>query len=448
MKKRLAAPSALLTSVLLHGLGIGAGAWLLSTSLGHTDRVQHAAPLLIDLALDAPFYEPEPKEARAGAPSAQEDRPKPRPAPVVPGGGEHVPRPDRKRAGRGGSAEVRERALNLADSDDSLTLNRDPLNCLDQSQVQRLDTHRRRRSLDDRRATPHPMEWSFLASGSGALPERRDPARFNPSNGLLRAGTPSSIGGAQGAADLDVSERPAPASGVPVAGGERNLPGQGSPFAPPGDRYQRGAAVMLARPWVPEARAAVPAPDPGRPDDSLDSTQEVSSAVASLIHASTAGGRLAGTGPGGENGPGPTGNGGLTGPGSRSLPSGDGPGPVRSVGQAAGVVGYFRGIVRRVDPFWKDAFPDWAIAEGRGGVAIIGVTLQRDGSVLGLRVVRGSGVVEFDRNVLVALQRAAPYGPLPSALGRGPLTVNVSFDALNPAVGRDGPGKGRAARHE
>jgi TonB family protein len=74
------------------------------------------------------------------------------------------------------------------------------------------------------------------------------------------------------------------------------------------------------------------------------------------------------------------------------------------------------------------------------------MTLQRDGRVLGLRVVRGSGVVDFDRNVIEALERAGPYGPLPLALGKGPVTVNVSFDALNPVVGRDGPGRGRAAR--
>jgi TonB family protein len=202
--------------------------------------------------------------------------------------------------------------------------------------------------------------------------------------------------------------------------------------------------VMLARPWVPAARAAVPAPESGRPHDSIDSSQQVASAIASLIHASTAGGSLAAHGPGGEYGPGPAASGGISGPGSRAISSGDSPGPARAVGHDPGLVGYFRGIVRRVDPFWKNAFPNWAIAEGRGGMAIVGMTLQRDGSILSLKLVRGSGVSDFDRNVIAALERAGPYGPLPAALGRGPLTVNVAFDALNPIVGRDGPGKGRA----
>ena len=104
--------------------------------------------------------------------------------------------------------------------------------------------------------------------------------------------------------------------------------------------------------------------------------------------------------------------------------------------------------MRRVDPYWKDAFPTWAIAEGRGGIAIIGMTLERGGRVSGLKVVRSSGVTDFDQNVVLALQRAAPYGPLPASLGAGPVTVNVSFDALNPIVGRVGPGRGRAARRD
>jgi TonB family protein len=85
----------------------------------------------------------------------------------------------------------------------------------------------------------------------------------------------------------------------------------------------------------------------------------------------------------------------------------------------------------------------WARAEGRGGVAVIGVTISSEGAVHDLRIVRGSGIPEFDMKVARALERASPYGPLPRALRRTGLTLQIAFDAMNPAVGRSGPGPGR-----
>ncbi len=447
MRARLAAPSAFATSVVLHAVGLATGAWLLSRSLSAPDRPDSTPAHEVEVAVDAPPVVQLPAMSLPGSGQKPDPEARPRPARVLPGGGERLPRPDERRAGRGGSHEVSEQALNLADSNDELTLDRDPLNRLDRSQVQRLKTDAQRRSLDDRRATPQPMELSFLASGSGTLPERRNPATQRTSNGSLVGSLPALKGGALGGpATTDPGSGPEAPEGAAASGVEATRVAQGSPFAAPGSRYQRDAAVALARPWVPQARAAVPAPERGRPHDTLDSSQEVASAVASLIHASSAGGRVAGAGPGGEPGPGRPASGGTLASGSRSSATGDGPGPARSSGHDPALLGYFRGIVRRVDPYWKDAFPHWAIAEGRGGIAIIGMTLQQDGRVVSLRVVRGSGIVDFDRNVIAALERAAPYGPLPGALGRGPVTVNVSFDALNPIVGRDGPGRGRAAR--
>lgn len=447
MRARLAAPSAFATSVVLHAVGLAAGAWLLSRSLSAPAGRDAPRAQEVEVTVDAPPAIELPAMSAAGQGEKPDPEARPRPARVLPGGGERLPRPDQRRAGRGGSHLATQQALNLADSNDELMLDRDPMNRLDRSQVQRLQTADARRSLDDRRATPQPMELSFLASGSGSLPERRNPSNVRPANGAFVGSLPAQRGGTLGGpAILDPGRGPEPSEGSAVNGSEAARTGQGSPFAAAGSRYQRDAAVALARPWVPQARAAVPAPERGRPHDTLDSSQEVASAVASLIHASSAGGRIAANGPGGEPSPGRPGSGGTAGPGSRSLATGDGPGLARSTGHDPALLGYFRGIVRRVDPYWRDAFPNWAIAEGRGGIAIIGMTLQQDGRVVSLRVVRGSGITDFDRNVIAALERAGPYGPLPGALGRGPVTVNVSFDALNPIVGRDGPGRGRAAR--
>jgi len=96
-----------------------------------------------------------------------------------------------------------------------------------------------------------------------------------------------------------------------------------------------------------------------------------------------------------------------------------------------------------VYPYWENAFPTWAKIEGRGGVAVIGVTIVADGSIRDVHVVRPSGYPEFDRNVERALALASPYGPLPDRMREKGLLLHIAFDAMNPAVGRAGPGPGK-----
>src|SRR6185295_11508432 len=93
---------------------------------------------------------------------------------------------------------------------------------------------------------------------------------------------------------------------------------------------------------------------------------------------------------------------------------------------------------------WDNDFPNWARSAGRGGMAIIGVTMLEDGSVSDVRVVRSSGVDEFDRKLVARVRRAGPFEPPPAVFGRRALPINFKFDALNPIVGRQGPGRGRA----
>lgn len=69
------------------------------------------------------------------------------------------------------------------------------------------------------------------------------------------------------------------------------------------------------------------------------------------------------------------------------------------------------------------------------------IDIRRDGSLIQVRLLRRSGVPEFDENVIRAVERAAPFEPVPAALARrGSLAVNFSFDATNPAVGRSSGG--------
>ncbi len=161
--------------------------------------------------------------------------------------------------------------------------------------------------------------------------------------------------------------------------------------------------------------------------------------MQALITASTAGGAI-GRGPGGSPGDSVPGSDGLSGAGTRSRPSGEGG---TDSAASLGIQSYAAALTRKVYPFWEDALPKWARVEGRGGLAVIGVTISSDGAVHDLRVVRGSGIPEFDRKVTRALEQASPYGPLPRAVRRTGLTLHIAFDAMNPAVGRIGPGAGK-----
>jgi TonB family protein len=437
----LSAPSALVTSAVLHGAVIALGAWLLHRSL--TDRAPAVvAPSTVEVSVEESGIRL-PAVSAGGLVGSPEPAALPEERPAVgPLGGEREPRPDMPRAGRAGTRESSERALNLADSVDGLSLDRDPMNRFDRSQVQRLRTGVVRASWDDRRATPNPMELSFVASGHGKLALRRPPAERDPSRGVSSGAIAAEPGGALGGPEVDDGAGPLGKPGAAELGADRATAALGTHSGAPGRDYRRSASVMLARPMVPAARAAVPSANRARPNDDTDSAQDVANAVASLIHASTAGGRR-GSGAGGEPSPGKPASGGLSGPGSRSRAAGTGPGSLLDVGADSAVVGYFRGVERRLEPFWRKAFPDWAIADGRSGLVTVIMVIRRDGTLSTVSVTRGSGIDEFDRNVVAAVRKAAPFGPLPARLLPGPQPLRMTFDATNPAVGRDGPGKGQ-----
>jgi TonB family protein len=397
----------------------------------------------VDVALtDAVELPAMSKSTIAGSPDPQSV---PEPSRILPGGGERVARPELQRTGRGGAADSAQAALNLADSDDRLTLDRDPLNRFDRSQLQRLLTSSERRSLDDRRATPNPMELSFLATGPGRVLERRSVARANPSHGSLSGTQPSVSGSELGAVAVEQRSGAGAKPGGSSQGTDREREPAGIASGALGRDYRFSAAIAVARPQVSRSRAAVPAPELGRPNDTVDSSQDVASAVASLVHASSAGARKRGSGPGGESGGGNPAAGGIQGPGSRALPSGSGLGPPRDSGSDARLGAYTATLRNRLAG-WEHAFPYWAIAEGRGGVTTLAFTILPDGKITDLRIARSSGIEEFDRKLLDHVRRVAPFAPPPAGLERRSLPLLFTFDALNPAVGRDGPGRGKVVQ--
>lgn len=359
----------------------------------------------------------------------------PPPAPLPRGGGEHEPRPDARTQGRGGADTSRDPALNLADRDEQILLSPEVPSRLDRSQIQRLRSASHRASREDLRASRAPMELTFLAMGrtDSPRPEHRPPADRDPSRGAQQNGIPARAGTTLGAATLPDglgATRPSDPGGSTLGAAEPS-PGLGVRDGAPGTDPHASARVAHARPLVEEGVPSVPAETRGKPSDTVDSEQEVATAMLSILHASAAGG-APGPGTGGTTAPGPTGAGGTTGPGSRASALGTGKGPAldnaledprRSL--------YLRSVRAKVNPLWS--FPRWAAAEGLEGISTITFTIRADGSVTSVTITRPSGIPEFDESCKSAVLRAAPFGPLPPTFPPS-YRLSMSFDAKNPAV--------------
>jgi TonB family protein len=426
---------ALAGSVLLHGSLLSTGAWLLAHSLSSGPFIPPppVLPKLVELEVEVAL----PELVAAGTES---DQPSTLPPPLeVTTGGRHAPRPDLEKAGRGGERTSAEQAMNLASSIDPIALERDLATQRDRSQVSRLRTAWERKSRDDRRATPTPMELTFLSTGPGHVRARRAFSPTDPARGILSGAEAATLGsraGGHGASATGVE--PDAASGGPVAGSDANRFGQGAPDGTTKQEFHAAARVLFARPLVPSARAAVPSEARGRPNDIQDSSQEVAARVSSLVHASAAGGEQ---GPrlGGQVGGGAPGAFGPQGIGSRSSPSGAGFG--KDFADDPGFSGYDRLLQQKLKRVLAKTFPDWAIEQGRGGHVIFEMTLRADGSPARVKLVRPSGIAEYDQNVLNAVRAVSSFGRLPPGLG-APAQIRISWTALNPVVGREGPGPG------
>jgi TonB family protein len=353
-------------------------------------------------------------------------------------GGATVPRIDTGSPGTGGHV-TGARATNLAAMNDDMKRDMDLLSRLDRDQVQRLKTASRRTTHEDRRATTHPMELTFLATGKGEHAERRPNSPSDPSRGSMASAAPSVIGGHVGSSSV---EEPAPGStpGAERAGQLLGSPGVGVRDGKAGADHRNAARIAFARPSVTEGPPTIPGIWNGRPNDTVDSNQEVANTVRSLVHASVSGG-LPGEGRGGSESraPDPGAGGGPTGGGSVARPLGSGDGDLVDWNTNDPLLlPYFRKIHAKVDPLWANAFPKSAMLELKQGTVIIEFAIAADGAA---RVtwppVRPSGIDEFDRNCADAIRRASPFEPIPAALretGRTTLKIRAPFIAKNPII--------------
>lgn len=350
-------------------------------------------------------------------------------------GGATVARMDTGTAGAGGSASG-QRAVNLAANDDGLRLSPDPLSRLDRDQHQRLHTKSWRTSREDRRSTTHPMELTFLATGTGEHPERRPSAAVDPSRGSLVSPRASVRGGHLGGREHEENEGPGASAGASRRGELFASPGVGVRDGQAGTEHSAAARIAQGRPDVAEGPPTIPAILRGRPNDNVDSDQEVASMVRSLVHASVAGG-LSGEGRGGTAGPtSDPGAGAASGRGSISRAMGSGDGDVFDWNTTdPALMPYFRKLHAKIDPLWANAFPYEAKVALKQGMVILMVTVAADGRAkVAWPPVRPSGIDEFDKNCADAIRRAMPFDPLPASLGKTSIQIRMPFDARNPIV--------------
>jgi TonB family protein len=350
-------------------------------------------------------------------------------------GGDTVPRVDTGHSGRGGEATVDRAAIHLSDRDERLRLSTDLLSRLDRDQAQRVRSSPVRSSFEDRRATTHPAELTFIATGAFERAERRAPSSSDPSRGALEARAPSVRGGEVGTPDPFGDEGSRSALGGLRAGSLNDEPGRGVRDRKPGDDHHVAAAVGYVRPDVVRGPVAVQAAEKGKTRDDIDSEQEVATILRSLVHGSTAGGVL-GQDRGGTALGGDPGAGGDRGPGSHPQPLGDGQGDWFDINTSdPRLLPYFRRLHARIDPYWVNAFPRSAMLDLRQGTVILEFTIAEDGTA---KVVwpplRPSGIDEFDKNCADAIRKAGPFDPIPKELGRNSLRIRAPFVASSPIV--------------
>lgn len=350
-------------------------------------------------------------------------------------GGDTIARVDIGASGRGGDLTVDKPAIHLSDRDERLRLSAELLSRLDRDQTHRIRSSKERASWEDRRATTHPSELTFIASGEAALMERRPLAAVDPSRGALRARTASAEGGSLGAPDPVGAGDVHSALGGARLGMRDSSPGPGVSHEAPGEDHRASAAVAHARPDVALGPVAVLAAERSRVRDDVDAEQEVATILRALVHGSTAGG-LPGDGRGGSGGGGDPGAGSDKGAGSHPQPLGDGASDWFDINTSdPRLVPYFRHVQARIEPLWADAFPRSALLDLKQGTVILEFTIAEDGTVrVAWPPLRPSGFDEFDRNCANAIRKASPFDPIPRELGRTSLRIRAPFVASSPIV--------------
>ena len=378
---------------------------------------------------------------------------------VVPGGSEARDNVDALRRGGGGEATGAVEVAFLVTESAPITLVDAPLNAADRSQLQRIDTAADRASWDDRRATPHPEDDPFLASGAGEHRERRDPSSLDAREGA-RVAPRATVSGdlalgrgrgeGRGAHDGPLPSRdttgapaPSPTPAELARGGARGTslgaaqasPGRGI-VAGQGAQATERARVATGRPSVDLGPAATVAEREGRVRDDTDAELLAAQLFESRADASRRAGARDGDGRGGTVGAAGEGSGEARGVGGHAAPYGPGQGAFAALDTSdARYRTWLLAQRRRIEE--RLVFPRPRQLARDQGTSVVRVVIRRDGSSASApRVIRSSGFEDLDGAALAAVRDSLPFGPIPLdlAVGHREITVTLPIEFANPMV--------------
>jgi protein TonB len=83
---------------------------------------------------------------------------------------------------------------------------------------------------------------------------------------------------------------------------------------------------------------------------------------------------------------------------------------------------YLANLRRRVQERWRPNAPD------QQRQAVIGFTISRNGEIANMRILKSSGSPQTDAETLLAIQQAAPFGPLPEQFPYNQLNIEFTFN--------------------
>jgi TonB family protein len=83
---------------------------------------------------------------------------------------------------------------------------------------------------------------------------------------------------------------------------------------------------------------------------------------------------------------------------------------------------YLANLRRRVQERWRPKAPD------QRRQTVIGFTISRNGEISNMRILQSSGSPQTDAETLLAIQQAAPFGPLPEQFPYNQLNVEFTFN--------------------
>lgn len=364
---------------------------------------------------------------------------------LTPGGAEPTDNVDATDPGVGGDGLGATELVNLVPHDDEVTLTDAPWNAVGPSQTSRIDVADDRATFEDRRATPHPDDDPFVASGPGTHRERRPVAAIDPAEGARRAPMASTAGavatlstaaselGGEGDGSAARSEGAEGIAHRTELGAPSDSPGVGIADAD-GHRASESARVALGRPAVDPGTASTLAEEHGRTRDDIDAELHAARPSESFVESSRRAGEREGDGEGGRAARGPAGSGGGAREGGRARALGTGDGGFESLESDPRYRGWTLAANRRVSD--EMVWPRARLLAMDQGTSVFRVTFRRDGTIVGdPRLIRSSGFYDLDQAALRAIL-AVHFDPIPPELGSGRerITVTLTSRWWNPMV--------------